>query len=65
MATRSAETVGSLAESSQIVHETKEEFQGMGSILGKIKLQKYYYLWVIYRDKNKSTMTLGIIQSNS
>merc|ERR1712077_184916 len=32
---RSAETVGSLAESSQTVQETKEEFQGMGSIIGQ------------------------------
>lgn len=32
---RSAETVESLAESSQTVHETKEEFQGMGSIIGQ------------------------------
>ena len=32
---RSAETVGSLADQSQTVHETKEEYQGMGSIIGK------------------------------
>ena len=31
---RSAETVGTLAESSQTVNETKDEFQGMGSIIG-------------------------------
>ena len=35
---RSAETVGNLAESSQTVQETKEEFQGMGSIIGRIYL---------------------------
>ena len=33
---RSAETVGTLAESSQTVNETKDEFQGMGSIIGII-----------------------------
>jgi len=32
---RSAETVGTLAESSQTVNETKDEFQGMGSIIGQ------------------------------
>ena len=32
---RSADTVGTLAESSQTVHETKEEFHGMGSIIGQ------------------------------
>ena len=32
---RSADTVGTLAESSQTVQETKEEFQGMGSIIGQ------------------------------
>ena len=37
---RSAETVGTLAESSQTVNETKDEFQGMGSIIGKHKLSR-------------------------
>ena len=36
---RSAETVGTLAESSQTVNETKDEFQGMGSIIGNHKLR--------------------------
>ena len=64
MATRSAETVGSLAESSQTVHETKEEFQGMGSILGKLELQNYSLFWVIFKDK-KSKITSDSIQPNS
>ena len=37
---RSAETVGTLAESSQTVNETKDEFQGMGSIIGNHKLSR-------------------------
>ena len=35
---RSAETVGTLAESSQTVNETKDEFQGMGSIIGNVEM---------------------------
>ena len=46
---RSAETVGTLAESSQTVNETKDEFQGMGSIIGnhmlsRLSTSEYIYL---------------------
>ena len=32
--------MGTLAESSQTVNETKDEFQGMGSIIGNHKLSR-------------------------
>ena len=61
---RSAETVGTLAESSQTVNETKDEFQGMGSIIGNHKLNRLSRIeYTIYRSTY--IRTILILNTNS